>query len=103
MYAVIETGGKQYKVAPGDKLKVEKLTHEMGEKIVFDKVLLFGDDEKVIIGAPYLEKGKVSATVIQQGRHKKIRIINQRRRKHSMKHIGHRQYFTEVSIDEIAA
>jgi large subunit ribosomal protein L21 len=101
MYAVIETGGKQYRVAPGDKIKIEKLTHETGESIVFEKVLLFGDGEKVSIGSPYLEKAAVNATVLQQGRHKKIHIIKQRRRKHTMKHQGHRQYFTEVSIDAI--
>jgi len=103
MYAVIETGGKQYRVEQGSSLKVEKLCVEAGAAIEFDKVLLVQSDAGVKVGAPYLAGGKVTATVLSQGRHKKIHIIKFRRRKHYMRRAGHRQYFTEVRIDGISA
>lgn len=102
MYAVIETGGKQYRVAEGDTIKVEKLAPEAGENVEFDKVLLISDgDSKVVMGAPFVEGGKVTATVKTQGRHRKVEIIKFRRRKHHMKRQGHRQQFTELEITGI--
>ncbi|HMB60126.1 MAG TPA: 50S ribosomal protein L21 [Xanthomonadales bacterium] len=103
MYAVIQTGGKQYKVAVGDVLKVEKLGEEAGNEIVFDSVLLVNGDDGLKVGAPLVEGGKVTATVKSQGRHKKVNIIKFKRRKHHMKKMGHRQYFTEVQITDISA
>ena len=87
MFAVIETGGKQYKVKPGQRLKVETLPGEAGDSIAFDKVLLIASgDDNVSVGAPYLEGKTVSAKIVEHGRHKKIKIIKFRRRKHHMKH-----------------
>ena len=103
MYAVIVTGGKQYKVAEGEFLKIEKLDVPVGEAISFDRVLLIGNGEDVKIGAPAVEGAKVTAEVIDQGRHDKVTIIKFRRRKHSMKRQGHRQWFTEVKITGIQA
>lgn len=103
MYAVIQTGGKQYRVSKGETLKIEKLENEPGSEIEFDKVLLVKSDDGLTVGKPYIEGGKVSATVLSQGRHKKVNIIKFRRRKHHMKKMGHRQYFTEVQISEISA
>ncbi len=101
MYAVIVTGGKQYKVAEGEFLKIEKLEVGAGEAVVFDRVLLVGKDDEVRIGAPVVEGARVTAEVISQGRHDKVRIIKFRRRKHHMKRQGHRQWFTEVKITGI--
>ena len=99
MFAVIETGGKQYKVKPGQRLKVETLPGEAGDSIAFDKVLLIAESETdVAVGAPYLEGKTVSATIAEHGR---IKIIKFRRRKHHMKRMGHRQNYTEVVIDAI--
>ena len=103
MYAVIVTGGKQYKVAEGEFLKIEKLDVPVGEAISFDRVLLIGNGEDVKIGAPVVEGAKVTAEVIDQGRHDKVTIIKFRRRKHSMKRQGHRQWFTEIKITGIQA
>ncbi len=103
MYAVIVTGGKQYKVAEGEFLKIEKLDVATGESVSFDKVLLVGNGDDVKIGAPVVEGAKVTAEVINQGRHDKIRIIKFRRRKHHMKRQGHRQWFTEIKITGIQA
>jgi large subunit ribosomal protein L21 len=103
MYAVIKTGGKQYKVAAGDKLKVEKLVGDVGSKVVIDKVLLIADGEKTTIGAPLVAGAKVSATVVSHGRADKVMIFKFRRRKHYRKTQGHRQSFTEIQIDTIAA
>ncbi|EIC31391.1 MULTISPECIES: 50S ribosomal protein L21 [Methylomicrobium] len=103
MYAVIQTGGKQYRVAEGTTLKIEKLELGTGDSVEFDKVLLVGSGDAVKVGAPFIEGGKVSATVLSQGRHKKIKIIKFRRRKHHMKQMGHRQYYTEVRITGISA
>jgi large subunit ribosomal protein L21 len=101
MYAVIESGGKQHRVVEGETLKLEKIEVATGESIDFDKVLMVGEGEGVKIGAPYVEGGKVTAEVIAQGRHKKVKIMKFRRRKHSMKQMGHRQWYTEVKITAI--
>ena len=103
MYAVIVTGGKQYKVAEGEFLKIEKLDVPVGEAISFDRVLLIGNGEDVKIGAPVVDGAKVTAEVIDQGRHDKVTIIKFRRRKHSMKRQGHRQWYTEIKITGIQA
>ena len=102
MFAVIETGGKQYKVKPGQRLKVETLAVDQGADFSFDKVLLVAASENdVKIGAPYVSGAVVKAKVQSHGRHDKIRIIKFRRRKHHMKRMGHRQNYTEVLISEI--
>ena len=103
MYAVIVTGGKQYKVAEGDFLKIEKLDAGTGDAVTFDRVLLIGNGEDVTIGAPVVDGAKVTAEVTAQGRHDKVNIIKFRRRKHSMTRQGHRQWFTEVKITGIQA
>ena len=103
MYAVIETGGKQYRVGEGQVIKVEKLPVEAGDSIDLDKVLMVRAGDGVSIGAPYLDGGKVTATVKSQGRHPKIRIIKFKRRKHYMRRMGHRQYYTELQITGISA
>lgn len=102
MYAVIESGGKQHRVQEGETLKLEKIELAPGETISFDKVLMVGEGESVKIGAPYVDGGKVTAEVISQGRHAKVKIVKFRRRKHSMKQAGHRQWFTEVKITGIS-
>jgi len=102
MYAVIKTGGKQYRVSAGDKLKIEKLEAEIGSEITFDQVLMVGDGAD-IMGAPMLRGATVTATVLNQARGDKIRIFKMRRRKHYRKSQGHRQYFTEVQIGGITA
>ena len=103
MYAVIVTGGKQYKVAEGEFLKIEKLDVATGESIAFEQVLLVGNGDDIKIGAPVVEGAKVTAEVIGQGRHDKVTIIKFRRRKHHMKRQGHRQWFTEIKITGIQA
>jgi large subunit ribosomal protein L21 len=103
MYAVIATGGKQYKVSEGDVIRIETLAAAEDEDIQFDKVLLVADGENVNIGAPYIEGGTVSAKVNGHGRGKKIEIIKFKRRKHHRKQMGHRQNFTEVKITGISA
>ncbi len=103
MYAVIATGGKQYKVSEGDVIRIETLAAAENEEVVFDKVLLVADGDNVNIGAPYIEGGKVSATVNGHGRGKKIEIIKFKRRKHHRKQMGHRQNYTEVKITGISA
>ncbi|BCX81092.1 large subunit ribosomal protein L21 [Methylomarinovum caldicuralii] len=102
MYAVIKTGGKQYKVSAGDKLRIEKLNAAEGDTVAFDKVLLVRADDRVETGKPYVEGRKVVARVIAHGRHKKINILKFKRRKHHMKRQGHRQYYTEVEITDIS-
>lgn len=101
MYAVIVSGGKQYRVQEGDTLKLESLPEEVGKTIDFDKILMIGEGKDVKVGRPYIEGGKVSGTVLSQGRHPKVHILKFRRRKHSMKQQGHRQNYTEVKIDKI--
>jgi len=103
MYAVIKTGGKQYKVAAGDKLKVEKLAGDVGSKVVLDKVLVITDGDNTTIGGPIIAGAKVNATVVSHGRADKVMIFKFRRRKHYRKTQGHRQSFTEIQIDKIAA
>jgi large subunit ribosomal protein L21 len=102
MYAVIQTGGKQYKVSKGQVLKIEKLAQEVGQEVEFDKVLMINQDGDSKIGTPFLAGSKVKAEVLAQGRHKKIKIVKFKRRKHHDKQMGHRQYFTEVKITEIS-
>lgn len=102
MYAVIETGGKQYRVSEGDVIRVEKLEAEEGATISFDKVLMLGEGSSVKIGAPYVAGGSVSATVQSQARGKKVTIIKFRRRKHYRRKQGHRQSFTELKITAVA-
>ncbi|AMC99265.1 50S ribosomal protein L21 [Halomonas sp. DQ26W] len=103
MYAVIKSGGKQYRVQEGQTLKLEKLEVPTGETIEFDQVLLVADGDDVTIGAPLVDGAKVAAEIVSHGRGEKIRIIKFRRRKHSMKRQGHRQWFTEVKITGISA
>ena len=103
MYAVIKTGGKQYRVSEGETLKVEKLEEEPGKKITFDEVLMIADGDKVQVGSPHVAKASVEAKVISQGKGKKVHILKFRRRKHSMKQQGHRQLYTEIRIDRIKA
>ena len=103
MFAVLKTGGKQYRVTEGETLKVEKLGVDEGENIEFDQVLMVVDGEDVKIGAPMVDGGKVMATVIANGRGKKVKIIKFRRRKHHRKQMGHRQSFTEIQINSISA
>jgi large subunit ribosomal protein L21 len=102
MYAVIKTGGKQYRVSEGDTLRVEKLDGSAGETIEFDQVLAVGEGADLKIGTPFVKGGKVTATVKQQGRAKKVEIIKFRRRKHHMKKMGHRQSYTELEITGIS-
>ena len=102
MYAVIKTGGKQYKVTVGEKLKVEQIPAELDSQIVLEEVLMVADGENVQIGAPVVAGAKVTATVVSHGRHDKVRIFKMRRRKHYQKRQGHRQNFTEIRIDAIA-
>ena len=103
MYAVIKTGGKQYRVAAGEKLKIEQIPAEVGAEITLDQILMVGDGESVKIGAPLVSGASVKATVLSQGRHKKVTIFKMRRRKHYQKHQGHRQNYTEIRIDGISA
>lgn len=102
MYAIIETGGKQYKVSPGDILTVEKLDVGEGEEVVFDKVLMVKSNEgESVIGTPYLENIKVKGIVLEQFRGKKIIVFKYRPKKHYRRKRGHRQYFTKVQIAEV--
>ena len=102
MYAVIKTGGKQYQVREGDKIRVEKLSSEVGSEISLDEVLLVGDEDKNIFGTPFVEGAKVVAKVLFAGRGKKIRIFKMNRRKGYRKTQGHRQSFTELEISKIS-
>jgi large subunit ribosomal protein L21 len=101
MYAVLVTGGKQYRVAQGEKLRVEKLEAEAGNEITFDNILLLGDSEGITVGDA-LKGASVTAKVVSHGRADKVRIIKFRRRKHHMKRQGHRQHYTEIEITGIA-
>jgi large subunit ribosomal protein L21 len=102
MYAVIATGGKQYRVEPGAKLRIEKLEAEPGAVVTFDQVLLVGNGESVKVGTPLVSGGKVTATVESHGKGAKVTIVKFRRRKHYMRRGGHRQPYTQVKITEIA-
>ncbi|GDY27182.1 MULTISPECIES: 50S ribosomal protein L21 [unclassified Agarivorans] len=101
MYAVIQSGGKQHRVAEGQTLRLEKLDVETGETVEFDNVLLVANGEDVQVGAPYVDGTKVTAEVVSHGRGDKVKIVKFRRRKHSRKQQGHRQWFTEVRITGI--
>ena len=101
MYAVFKTGGKQYRATTGDVLKVEKIEAEKGAEVELDQVLMVGEGEDVKIGTPYLQGGKVTATVVDHGRRDKIKVIKFKRRKNYRKQMGHRQYFTQIEITGI--
>ncbi|WP_114637368.1 50S ribosomal protein L21 [Polynucleobacter necessarius] len=101
MYAVIKTGGKQYKVAAGEKLKIEQIPAEIGSEITLDQVLAVGEGASLKLGDPLVNGAAVMATVVSQGRHDKVTIFKMRRRKHYQKHQGHRQNFTEILINTI--
>lgn len=102
MYAVVKTGGKQYRVTAGQKLKVEQIPADVGAEITLDQILMVGEGESVKIGAPLVAGASIKATVLSQGRHDKVKIFKMRRRKHYQKHQGHRQNYTELRIDSIA-
>lgn len=101
MYAVIKTGGKQYRVVQGETLKIETVAGDVGSAIVLDKVLMVGNGDKVSVGKPMLAGASVTATIVANGRHDKVKIFKMRRRKHYQKHQGHRQNYTEIRIDGI--
>ena len=103
MYAVVKTGGKQYKVAPGQKLKVERIVADIGAEVTLDQVLMVAEGESVRVGQPIVAGAAVKATVVAQGRGDKVKIFKMRRRKHYQKHQGHRQSYTELRIDSIAS
>ena len=101
MYAVVKTGGKQYRVVAGDKLKVEQIPADVGAEVILDQVLMVGEGESVRLGQPLLSGASVKATVVSHGRGEKVKIFKMRRRKHYQKHQGHRQNYTELRIDSI--
>jgi large subunit ribosomal protein L21 len=103
MYAVIKTGGKQYKVAAGEKLKIEQIPADIGSEITLDQVLAVGAGDTIQFGAPLVSGAKVQATVVAHGRHDKVKIFKMRRRKHYQKRQGHRQNYTELQIVSISA
>jgi large subunit ribosomal protein L21 len=102
MYAVVKTGGKQYRVAEGDTLRVEKLEADEGAAVELGQVLMIADGDRVTLGTPYVEGGKISATVKRHGRAGKVKILKFRRRKHHLKRQGHRQWFTELKVTGIS-
>ena len=102
-FAIIKTGGKQYLVNPGQKLKIEKLDAKEGEKVVFDEILLISDDKKTAVGTPYVKDAKVEAKVLKQGRAKKIIVFKYHAKTRYRKKKGHRQPFTEVEIQKISS
>ena len=101
MYAVVKTGGKQYRITPGEKVKVEQIAADVGAEVVLDEVLMVGDGDSVRLGQPTLAGATVKATVVSHGRGDKVSIFKMRRRKHYQKHQGHRQNYTELKIDSI--
>jgi len=101
-YAVIKTGGKQYRVVAGEKIKVEQIPADVGAEITIDQVLMVGEGESVKIGTPLVSGATVTAKVLSHGRHDKVRIFKMRRRKHYQKRQGHRQNYTEIEISGIA-
>ncbi|MBL8491421.1 MAG: 50S ribosomal protein L21 [Rhodocyclaceae bacterium] len=103
MYAVIKTGGKQYRVVAGEKIKVEQMPADVGAEIILDQVLMVGEGESVKVGTPTVAGAKVTAKVLAHGRGPKVMIFKMRRRKHYQKHQGHRQNFTEIQISDISA
>jgi large subunit ribosomal protein L21 len=102
MYAVIKTGGKQYRVASGEKIKVEQIAADVGQEIVIDQVLAVGNGAELKVGTPLVSGATVVATVVAHGKHDKVRIFKMRRRKHYQKRQGHRQQFTELQIGAIS-
>jgi len=103
MYAVIKTGGKQYRVEAGEKIRIERILAEIGSELVIDQVLMVADGDNISMGKPLVNGATVKATVLEQGRHDKVRIFKMRRRKHYQKHQGHRQNYTEIQITGISA
>jgi len=103
MYADIKTGGKQYRVAEGQKLKVEQIPADIGQEISLDQVLSVGEGETLKVGAPLVEGAVVKAKVLAHGRHDKVKIFKMRRRKHYQRHQGHRQNYTQIVIEAITA
>ncbi|MFN7835572.1 MAG: 50S ribosomal protein L21 [Burkholderiaceae bacterium] len=103
MYAVIKTGGKQYRVAVGEKLKIEQIPADIDQEVTLSEVLAVGSGDAVRIGAPFVEGVSVSAVVVSHGRHDKVRIFKMRRRKHYQKRQGHRQNYTEIRVAAINA
>ncbi len=103
MYAVITTGGKQYRVASGEKIKVELLAAAVGQEVLLSQVLAVGEGADLRVGTPHLEGASVTATVVAHGKHDKVRIFKMRRRKHYQRHGGHRQAFTELQIGAVNA
>ena len=103
MYAVIKTGGKQYKVAPGQKIKIEQIPADIGAELTLDQVLAVFNDDQTLVGAPLVQGATVAATVLSQGRHDKVRIFKMRRRKYYRKSQGHRQNYTELFIGGISS
>ena len=103
MYAVIKTGGKQYRVVAGEKIKVEQIPADVGAEITLDQILMIGEGESVKVGTPMVAGAKITARVVAHGRHPKVKIFKMRRRKHYQKHQGHRQNYTELEIGSISA
>ena len=103
MYAVIKTGGKQYKVVAGEKIKIEQITADVGQEITIDQVLAIGAGADLTVGTPLVTGASVVATVVAHGRHDKVRIFKMRRRKHYQKRQGHRQNYTEIQIGAVNA
>ena len=103
MYAVIKTGGKQYRVAAGEKIKIEQIAADVGQEITIDEVLAVGNGADLKIGSPLVSGAIVKATVVAHGKHDKVRIFKMRRRKHYQKRQGHRQAFTEIEISAVSA
>ena len=103
MYAVIKTGGKQYKVAAGEKIKIEQIAADVGQEIVIDQVLAVGSGADLTVGSPLVPGASVKATVVAQGKHDKVHIFKMRRRKHYRKSQGHRQTYTELQISAVTA
>lgn len=103
MYAVIKTGGKQYRVTAGEKLKIEQIPADVGSEVMIDQILMVADGENISVGQPLVTGAVVKATVLSHGRHEKVRIFKMRRRKHYQKRQGHRQNYTEIRIETISA
>lgn len=103
MYAVIQAGGKQYRVSEGTTLQVEKIAADEGTSIEIDKVLMLADGDDIKVGSPYVEGGRVIATVKAHGKGRKVRIIKFKRRKHHLKRQGHRQAYTEIEVTGISS
>lgn len=102
-HAIIKSGGKQYLVADGGKVKVEKLPIEAGKKVAFDEVLLVASDDAITLGTPHLTDVKVEGTVVRHGRHKKVTGVKMKAKKRRKKYFGHKQHFTEVEITKISS